>query len=307
MSTGTQSGIEVAYVAVETTDRAALDHFFATTVGLVAGEPTIDGVSTWRDDSAVHRVLVTDGPSNDAAALGIEAVDEGALDGLVERLEATGWPTTTGTDADRRSRRVSDVRHVTAPWGTRVELVTGLERTATFDAPLVPGGFATDGVGFGHVVFGTTDFDESHRFVTDGLGMRQSDWLETELAPGLELEVHFYHCNGRHHSIALARLPFALPTALHHLMFETNEVDDTGRAFDRALASGLPIANGLGRHDNDGMFSFYVVSPAGFQVEVGHGARMVGSDWSDDRRYTMISRWGHQPIPATASPASTEP
>ena len=56
------------------------------------------------------------------------------------------------------------------------------------------------------------------------------------------------------------------------------------------------IPNGLGRHDNDGMFSFYVQSPAGFQVEVGHGARVVTDDWDDNRRYDRISAWGHQPL-----------
>ena len=64
-----------------------------------------------------------------------------------------------------------------------------------------------------------------------------------------------------------------MPQKLHHVMFETNERDDVGAAFDRVWATDLAIPNGLGRHDNDGMFSFYVVSPAGFQVEVGHGAR----------------------------------
>ena len=64
----------------------------------------------------------------------------------------------------------------------------------------MPGGFLTEGVGFGHVVFATTAFDESHRFLIDGLGLAQSDWLEMELAPGIELEVRFYHCNARHHT-----------------------------------------------------------------------------------------------------------
>jgi hypothetical protein len=79
-------------------------------------------------------------------------------------------------------------------------------------------------------------------------------------------------------------------------MFETNERDDVGAAFDRVWATNLAIANGLGRHDNDGMFSFYVMSPAGFQVEVGHGARVITDPWSDNRRYDRISRWGHQPV-----------
>jgi biphenyl-2,3-diol 1,2-dioxygenase len=290
--------IEVAYLGVETTDPTALEGFLSATIGLVAGDRTADGGSTWRNDDAVHRIIVSQGQTNDATCVGIEAVDPSAYAAAAARLTAAGFALAEGSDADRNARRVADLRHTVAPWGIRVELVLGLERSATpFAAPLVPGGFMTDGVGFGHVVFATTNFDESHRFVTEGLGLRQSDWIETELAPGIPLEVRFYHCNPRHHSIALARAPFELPAVLHHVMVEANQVDDVGRAFDRALASGSPIANGLGRHDNDEMFSFYVVSPAGFQVEVGHGARRIGEDWNGNRRYSLISRWGHQPVP----------
>ena len=31
----------------------------------------------------------------------------------------------------------------------------------------------------------------------------------------------------------------------------------------------------LGKHDTDKMFSFYVVTPAGFQLEFGYGARTI--------------------------------
>ena len=117
-----------------------------------------------------------------------------------------------------------------------------------------------------------------------------------EMAPGIELEVRFFHCNPRHHTLALARAPFEVPQRLHHVMFETRDRDDVGAAFDRVWSSELAIANGLGRHDNDKMFSFYVVSPAGFQVEVGHGARQITDPWTDDRRYDRISQWGHQPL-----------
>ncbi len=107
-----------------------------------------------------------------------------------------------------------------------------------FVSARMPGGFLTDGVGFGHVVFATTNFDEAHRFVTEGLGMGQSDWLEMEIVEGIELEVRFYHCNSRHHTVALARPPFELPQALHHIMFETRDIDDVGAAFDRARGTG---------------------------------------------------------------------
>ncbi len=44
------------------------------------------------------------------------------------------------------------------------------------------------------------------------------------------------------------------------------------------------------------MFSFYLQTPAGFQIEFGHGARVVGDDWDDNRLYHRISAWGHQAL-----------
>ena len=79
--------------------------------------------------------------------------------------------------------------------------------------------------------------------------MVKSDWVEMEIAAGIELEVRFFHCNPRHHSVALAKAPFELPATLHHLMVETNCRDDVGAAFDRAWATDLDIPNGLGLHD----------------------------------------------------------
>jgi 2,3-dihydroxybiphenyl 1,2-dioxygenase len=289
--------IELAYVGIEVPDPSALSPCFGDVIGLVAGEPTRAGALTWRNDEKVHRVLVQRGPANDAVFLGFEAVDDDAFDAVQARLAGAGHDVTEGADHELADRRVRRLVRAASPWGVGVELVLGLEDgPAPFDSPLVPGGFLTAGVGFGHAVFATTAFDESHAFLVDGLGLAQSDWLEMELAAGIELEVHFYHCNERHHTVALARAPFELPQKLHHLMFETNVRDDVGAAFDRAWATELPIPNGLGRHDNDGMFSFYVASPAGFQVEVGHGAKLITDAWDDNRRYDRISAWGHQPL-----------
>jgi 2,3-dihydroxybiphenyl 1,2-dioxygenase len=289
--------LQVAYVEVEVPDPDALTPCFGEVVGLAPGAPAAEGTVTWRNDDGAHRVIVSPGPANDAVAVGFEAADDGALATVVDRLRAAGYAVADGDDADRADRRVERLARVTAPWGVQVEIVQGLQRADDpFESPLMPGGFLTEGVGFGHVVFATTAFDASVRFLTEGLGMVQSDWLETEIMEGVVLEVRFYHCNERHHSLALARAPFELPQRLHHLMVETTTTDDVGAAFDRAWASGLDIPNGLGRHDNDGMFSFYVQSPAGFQVEVGHGARVITDGWDDDRRYDRISAWGHQPL-----------
>jgi 2,3-dihydroxybiphenyl 1,2-dioxygenase len=286
--------LELGYLVLEVPDPDSLTPVLADVVGLVPGEPTASAARTWRNDGRAHRLLVQAGPADDAVALGVEAVDAEAFEATVARLRATGLDVVEGDGAERRVERL--VR-TAAPWGVDVEVVLRPADAATpFSSPLVPGGFLTDGVGFGHAVFATTAFDESHAFLTDGLGFGQSDWLETEIAEGIELEVRFYHCNARHHTVALARAPFDLPQRLHHVMFELNDRDDVGAAFDRAWEAGLPIPNGLGRHDNDGMFSFYLQTPVGFQVEVGHGAKVVTDDWAGNRRYDRISAWGHQPL-----------
>jgi 2,3-dihydroxybiphenyl 1,2-dioxygenase len=293
-------GLELAYLGVEVPNSSSLDGFFGDVVGLRKGEPQAGGGTTWRNDARVHRVLIEPGPRNDARFLGFEASTRERFEALVSGVRSAGFDVEEVEPSVAAARRVSALARTAAPWGVDVEVVLGLERAEEpFESDLVPGGFLTEGVGFGHVVFATTNFDESHRFVTEGLGLRQSDWLEMEIAEGIDLEVRFYHCNARHHSIALAKAPFEMPQALHHVMFETNDTDDVGAAFDRARAAGLVIASGLGKHDNDEMFSFYVVSPAGFQVEVGHGARLVTDDWNDNRRYDRMSRWGHQPLAQT--------
>ena len=278
-------------------DPSSLTPFFGNVIGLVPGETNRGDTLTWRDDNRVHRLIVQPGPANDASFVGFEATDSAAFDRVVARLRTGGFDVQDGSAAEVAARRVGRLVHTAAPWGIPVEIVEGLEPAASeFASPLVPGGFLTEGVGFGHVVFATTAPDESHAFLVDGLGFAQSDWLETEIAEGVPLVARFYHCNPRHHTVALAHLPFEVPQRLHHIMFETKDRDDVGAAFDRVWATDLAIPNGLGRHPNDGMFSFYVAGPAGFQVEVGYGGRVVTEPWDDNRAYDRVSGWGHQAL-----------
>jgi len=287
--------LQLAYLGVEVPDVRALGGFLTDVVGLVPG----DDPATWRNDEKTQRIVAAEGPAADATFLGFEAAGPEEWAATVDRLADAGYPVGHTTTHEARTRRVDRLASVDAPWGVRVELALGLaDAEVPFASPLVAGGFVTEGKGFGHVVFATTDFEASHHFVTEGLGLRQTDWVETEIAAGIELEIRFYHCNPRHHSLALARAPFELPQRLHHFMVEVADRDDVGYAFDRAWNAGCTIASGLGHHPNDRMFSFYVASPAGFQVEVGHGARLVTEGWDENRSYDRISTWGHQPLPA---------
>jgi len=91
---------------------------------------------------------------------------------------------------------------------------------------------------------------------------------------------------------ALAEFP--QPSGLIHLMLETLSYDDVGRAYDRAQAAGCHISATLGRHTNDKMFSFYVRSPGGFDIEYGCDGMQL--DWNSFVPTTSLkdSDWGHK-------------
>jgi 2,3-dihydroxybiphenyl 1,2-dioxygenase len=296
--------IELGYLGIDVSDHAAFDKYLGDIVGLVPGQPAPGGATTWRNDTKAQRIVVHQGDTNDAAYLGFVASDDDQFEVAVARLEAAGAGIVEGTAEERAGRRVARLVWTTAPWGTRIEVAAGLEEAAEpFNSALMPMGFLTDGIGFGHVALAVSndDAERANSFAVDALGLRQSDWIETDLG-GIPIVVHFYHCNPRHHTLAIAQLPFDPPQKLHHVMVETVERDSVGLAWDRAWNAGVPIANALGKHDNDKMFSFYAVTPAGFQLEIGYGARTVTDDWHDNRRYDRISMWGHQPIASPFHP-----
>ena len=291
--------IESAYVVVESSQPAAVNQYLGSVIGLMPGQPTPGGASTWRADGKAQRVIVTHGRAQDATAIGFEATSREAFDDMIARLRALGLHPVPGTDADRRERRVTELVRVPSPWGVDVEVVLGLEDAATpFSSVMFPQGFVTTGQGFGHFVFGvagTDAYEASRRFALQGLGLKLSDTLRMPMGP-VELQVSFFHCNARHHSLAIASLPVpAVPQKLHHINFEVRHVSDVGAAYERALVAGTPLANTLGQHENDGMVSFYSVGPDGWQVEVGATGRQIGENWDDVREYSRISLWGHQP------------
>jgi 2,3-dihydroxybiphenyl 1,2-dioxygenase len=308
--------LESAYIVLESRSPAGLNQYLGEVIGLMPGAPTPAGALTWRADGKAQRVVLSKGDINDASCIGFEATNRTSFDAVVSRLRKLGLDPVSGTDAQKRERRVAEMVRVPAPWGVGVELVMGLEDAATpFSSPAYPQGFITKDQGFGHFVFGLAGenvYEASRKFVLEGLGLKLSDTLRLPMGP-VDLNVSFFHCNARHHSLALARIPAPeVPQKLHHINFEVKQVADVGAAYERALAAGTPLANMLGQHENDGMVSFYSVGPDGWQVEVGATGRQISDDWDDVREYNRISIWGHQPPAVFAQmqglvPAHVEP
>ena len=81
--------LEVAYLGVQVADPTGFGTFLRDIVGLIPGETTADGATTWRDDDRVHRIFVEEGPANDAVFVGFEATSEDVRP-AVDRARAAG-------------------------------------------------------------------------------------------------------------------------------------------------------------------------------------------------------------------------
>ena len=109
------------------------------------------------------------------------------------------------------------------------------------------------------------------------------------------------HCNERHHSLAMVDMGNI--NGLQHAMFEMKTIDDVGKALDRAMAAGVKITSTLGRHRNDGMLSFYMRSPFGFDVEIGCDCLLIDDSWTVNE-FCEGDVWGHQGLVEAVQEAS---
>jgi len=284
----------LGYLGFEVSDVPAWERFAVDVLGLAVAARRADGGIALRMDEQAQRIILHPGPADDLAYAGFEVDGEGALRELAQKLGAAGFQSEDAGAEAARARCVACLYRTSDPAGVPVELFCGPEAASTpFVSPLATSGFVTAGEGLGHVVLATMDPEATERFYRELLGMHLSDRVVTELAPGFSLTITFLHANPRHHTVAFAAAP--LPKRIHHFMLEVHAMDDVGRAYDRALAAGVPIASTLGMHPNDRMFSFYARTPSGFEVEYGWGGRKVDDATWEPTTYDRMRTWGHRP------------
>jgi len=278
----------LGYVGFSVSDPGAWARFACERLGLMQGA-TSQGVMRLRLDSRDWRIALHEGSGNDLAYAGFEVANGEELAALEQRLSDAGLPTKRGGAELLQARGVCELVTTEDPSGMPVEFVCGLKDRGEipFRSPVGTSGFVTGEQGLGHFVLSAPDIKAFRRFYCDVLGFRLSDKIM--MGP---IALEFFHCNSRHHTVAL--IPAPLPKRIHHLMFETASLDDVGFALDRCVAEGDPITMTLGRHTNDRMVSFYVKSPAGFEIEYGWGGIPVDDDTWRVGHYDKTSIWGHK-------------
>lgn len=284
----------LGYVTVASTDLQRWQRYATDVLGMMveAGAERL----LLKMDERPYRILVERADRDGFGACGWEVAGKAQFEQAIAELQAADVQVERGDAAEAAARRVQALARFADPDGNRHELFWGpLQDFAPFVSPAGVSGFVTRELGMGHAVLPAPAFDRCLDFYERVMGFGLSDLMKVRFTPDPaepEKRIHFLHCNNaRHHSLALFECP--VPSGCVHLMVEVNTLDDVGRAQDRMLAHEVKLSATLGRHVNDEMTSFYMQTPAGFDLEYGCGGKVM--DWAAHTPFesTVVSHWGH--------------
>lgn len=261
---------------------------------LAAGD---GGSLAFRMDQQARRLIVRHGPAEDVAAIGLQLRDAAALQTVLERLEQRRIQAEEGSEAEAALRGVPRFLRVKGPKGLPVELFVG-PHTSAEPLDMLCSGFVTGAGGMGHVAMTTRKPEAARSFWREIFDARLSDEIVEHLA-GVVLDIGFLRFNERHHSVALAAVRGLrldpIRSRVQHFNLLAASLDDVAAAFRRCKALGFEMAHEIGQHPNDKELSFYVLSPSGFEVELGCNALTVDEAGWQPATYQGISLWGHKP------------
>ncbi len=287
MSAGVSS---LSYIVLDATDVDAWREFLVDFIGMEYAGEDASGSALYRMDEQSRRVVVQQGDKDDIAVAGFDVANPHKFGQLLDRLKQNQFSYVRGTKEQIDMRGVIDMVTLTDPSGLAIELSYGSHGSPElpFKSERRISRFNAGDLGLGHIVLGTGDIEHSTDFYTKILGFKFSDFIHMA---AFNLTLTFLHCNPRHHTVALA--PFKTPKRLLHFMVEMDNIDDVMTTYYLAREKQVPFANDLGRHTNDLMFSFYVITPGGFHLEIGCDGRLIDDQTWKVGRYDAPSIWGH--------------
>lgn len=277
----------LGYLHLESDDISAWERFAGEFLGLAPTAGPGADARYFRMDHFPSRLAIHPATAAGTRAIGFEVLDRNELHDLAARVEAAGVDVTVGSAELAAERQVTGLVSFADPSGNPIEVFYGPVLDHERPTATLVSAFVTGSQGMGHVIVTASDVAASYEFYVSVLGF----WERNSMTAG-DGEMYFLAVNERHHTLGL--LPMAGPGRLIHLMVEAATLDDVGYALDRARELEVPMLQSLGRHTNDHMVSFYVLSPEGYAVELGWGGLRI-PDRGPTYRITKGAFWGHHP------------
>lgn len=292
------SGIrQLSYIIIESNKSEAWKSYVTDFLGMTCSEDPDGTFLRVRMDNRSYRLLIKGVKGGEASediwAAGFQVAHVDALKAFEQDLQHKGVEVFPATASELTERDVEAMIWLRDPEGLRIEISCNpKEKCDDLVLPLVPGGYLTGELGFGHIAIGAMDLPACEVFYRDVLGFKLSDYIVQDIQ-GLPINFTFFHVNPRHHTLALAGVP--MPHRLNHVMFEVETVDTVGLALERAKRQEINFYMNIGRHPNDRMLSFYVCTPSHFAIEYGtDGVLIDDEDRWEVQTYDAISSWGHK-------------
>ncbi|WP_280462378.1 VOC family protein [Nocardia carnea] len=280
--------LSLGYLRVRVESTESWRTFAGDFLGMMRVDGPLPDALHYRMDDYPPRLVLSESSTPGLEAIGLEVLHRTDLQELVERVEAAGVETHIGTPAECELRQVTGFAAFDDPSGNRIELFYGPVLSHRPVALNGVSGFVTGDQGMGHVIVNVLDTEKAYEFYVGVLGFVERNSLA--LPGGVS---YFLGCNPRQHTLGLSP---AQGPALMHFMVETEDIDDVGKALDRAVDLGIPMMQSLGKHTNDRMLSFYVYSPEGHATEIGWGGERIEGP-EPTYRITEGAVWGHRFTP----------
>lgn len=288
------SGIDtLGYIGFTARDISAWKKFAPEVLGLQIGHELEDGTLVLRADLHQRRIIIHPGDHDDVAYVGWECRSAEDLERVRDSLRAAGVAFEEVPVEQAQGCAVREMIRFRDLDGVTIEAHYGptLLANQPFVSPVGARPFLTQEQGLGHLVLATSRYQEQNDFYQRVLGFKRTDSL---IIPGINCEAMFMRVNERHHSLAIVDMPPSHGPRVHHILLEMNSLDEVGFAYSRAKAAGAHILIDLGRHVNDNMFSFYVLTPSGWSVEIGWGGIQIDDETWHVTHYPTNSSWGHE-------------
>lgn len=295
--------VRLGYVIIGSRKLGEWQRFLVEGIGLHLASAST-GELAFRMDDHARRLIVKDDGAEDITAIGWELDDKSVLEALLGRLAGKGVAVERVEGEQALIRGVAAFHRIKGPKGLPLELFT---RPVIDPAPLkmLCSGFVTGDGGLGHLSLMSREPDRSAAFWRELFDARVSDRIEISVGRKVVLDVTFLRMNPRHHSVAIAATRQVAVdmyrTRIQHLNLEAASLDDLSGAYERCSRLGYEFTRSIGRHPNDKELSFYILTPSGFELELGWDALTVNeASWQAGRTYPNMSTWGHD-IPGRLS------
>ncbi len=280
---------ELGYVRYGVSDLAEWRTFVETVLGLEIVKEGNDQQLFLRSDMHHHRFELVEDGSDDLLTSGFRVAGAEEFVQIQHTLSAAGVSFDIGSRELAAERHVLELISLEDPAGNPMEIFHGPRVDA--HKPFHPsrpmfGRFVTGEGGAGHMILKHAGLDQTYEFYRR-LGMRGGVEYKFPRPDGGHTDVLFMHCNSRDHTLA-----FGVPTTkrVNHLMIEVDNLDDVFLTYEKVEASDYPVVITPGKHANDHMFSFYMGTPSGWQIEIGFAGRPA----THQSEYYLRDTYGHR-------------